>query len=429
MHDEIVQKWRAAQGAVWRRRRAGHGARRTLTIRETRTVIRTNARILALLCCCVGLTGAAAQDTSGTYTVIYNFGGTSADGRNPSAGVFPAYGNGALYGTTDSGGADGVGTVFWFGDNWEQVLYSFKRSGGDGTQPGSIPAAVRDMMYGTTNFGGSGSGTVFSLDQRTGAEKILYSFKGGNPSGTVISVDGILYGTTATGGTSKCSCGTIYSLNPATGAEAVVHNFQGFPTDGANPVASLIGGSGQIYGTTLGGGALENGTIFSFDIAKGTETVLYSFQNAPDGANPQASLLDYGGLLYGTTIDGGAYGQGTVFSFDVIRGTEKILYSFRGGSDGAHPSASLINALGTLYGTTESGGSTANGGGQGTLFSLDPTTGAEKVLHSFPSNPTDGTVPKAGLWYIFGRLYGTTYSGGSFGAGSGGYGTVFTYTP
>jgi uncharacterized repeat protein (TIGR03803 family) len=118
-----------------------------------------------------------------------------------------------------------------------------------------------------------------------------------------------------------------------------------------------------------------------------------------------------------------------VFSFDVIRGTEKILYSFRGGSDGAHPSAELINALGTLYGTTATGGSTANGGGQGTLFSLDPTTGAEKVLHSFPSGPTDGTVPKAGLWYIFGRLYGTTYSGGSFGAVSGGYGTVFTYTP
>jgi uncharacterized repeat protein (TIGR03803 family) len=401
-----------------------------LTIRETRTVIRINARMLALLCCCVGLTGAAAQEKAGTYTVVYNFGGTSADGRNPWAGVFPAYGNGALYGTTENGGADRVGTVFWFGANWEEVLYSFRRSGGDGMQPVSIPASVGDMMYGTTTFGGSGSGTVFSLDRRTGAEKILHSFQGGYPSGSVISVDGILYGTTGTGGTAKCSCGTIYSLNPATGAEAVVHNFQGFPTDGANPVASLInGGPGKIYGTTLAGGALENGTIFSFDIATGTETVLYSFQNAPDGVNPQASLLADGGLLYGTTSDGGAYGQGTVFSFDEIRGTEKILYSFRGGSDGAHPSAELINALGILYGTTASGGSTANGGGQGTLFSLDPKTGVEKVLHSFPSGPTDGTVPKAGLWYIFGRLYGTTYSGGSFGAGSGGYGTVFTYTP
>jgi uncharacterized repeat protein (TIGR03803 family) len=393
-------------------------------------VIRTNARMLALLCC-VGLTAAAAQAEAGSYTVIHNFGGTSADGRNPSAGVFPAYNTGALYGTTEKGGVDGAGTVFMLGDTWEQVLYSFRRGGSDGAQPMSIPTSVGDTMYGTTVFGGSGSGTVFSLDQRTGAEKILHSFQGGYPSGSVISVDGVLYGTTATGGTGKCNCGTIYSLNPATGAEAVVHTFQGGPADGANPIATLIdGGYGQIYGTTPAGGGSNNGTIFAFDIAKGTETVLYSFQDQPDGAGPQANLVGDGLLfLYGTTFDGGAYGLGTVFSFDVFHRTEKVLYSFRGGSDGARPSAGLINALGTLYGTTETGGSTANGGGQGTLFSIDPTTGVETVLHSFPSGPTDGAVPKGGPWYVFGKLYGTTYSGGSFGAGSGGYGTVFTYTP
>ena len=134
------------------------------------------------------------------------------------------------------------------------------------------------------------------------------------------------------------------------------------------------------------------------------------------------------GILYGTTYVGGGtgcggYGCGTVFSLDPSTGTETVLHSFGNGTDGANPSASLIDVKGTLYGTTSTGGGTGcHGYGCGTVFSLDPSTGAETVLYSFccRRNCTDGANPYASLTAVNGKFYGTTESGGAYG-----YGTVF----
>ena len=104
-----------------------------------------------------------------------------------------------------------------------------------------------------------------------------------------------------------------------------------------------------------------------------------------------------------------------MFSFDLNTGAEKVIYTFQGGSDGAVPYAGLIDVNGTLYGTTSYGGSTGCGGrGCGTAFSIDPNTGAEKVIYSFCSqqNCTDGAYPQAGLISVNGSLYGTTSAGG-----------------
>jgi len=225
----------------------------------------------------------------------------------------------------------------------------------------------------------------------------------------------------------------------------VLYSF-GAGSDGANPLAGLVHVGGKLYGTTLNGGSYicytrssygGCGTVFSIT-TRGAEKVLYFFRAPPDGNFPFASLLDAGGTLYGTTSGGGAYttclfayaydpGCGTVFSI-TPSGTEKILHSFGSGSDGSSPFASLLDVNGTLYGTTRSGGSgSACEGGCGTVFSITPS-GIEKILHSFDGG-NDGSYPLASLIRVKNMLYGTTPSGGDgYPCRRGGCGTVFSIT-
>jgi uncharacterized repeat protein (TIGR03803 family) len=198
-----------------------------------------------------------------------------------------------------------------------------------------------------------------------------------------------------------------------TGAENIIYSFQGDSAstgDGANPAAGLIDVNGVLYGTTAGGGVYglpgDNnglGTVFSVTLY-GTETVLHRFgaqRDEPDGRYPEAALIDADGTLYGTTQAGGSSGRGTVFSI-TQSGTEALLHTFRG-HDGEHPNAGLINVRGRLYGTTSGGGQY----GRGTAFSVT-TSGSEKRLHSFGASG-DGWGPGAGLVDINGTLYGTTH--------------------
>jgi uncharacterized repeat protein (TIGR03803 family) len=156
----------------------------------------------------------------------------------------------------------------------------------------------------------------------------------------------------------------------------------------------------------------------------GKETVLYSFAGKPDGGDPLAGLVrDRAGNLYGTTLYGGASDNGTVFELDKT-GKETVLYSFTGGSDGASPWAGLVlDAAGNLYGTAQGGGSSDCNGGCGVLFEVD-RSGKETVLYEF-TNGDDGAGPVASLiWDKAGNLYGTAEGGGAYGVG-----TVFKLTP
>jgi len=210
----------------------------------------------------------------------------------------------------------------------------------------------------------------------------------------------------------------VSTAKAATFNETVIYSFCSQPncTDGASPVASLIDVNGVLYGTTGGGGAYNLGTAFALDPDTGAETVLHAFGRHKDGAAPAARLLNVNGTLYGTTISGGAYRWGTVFSLDPATGAETIVHSFGKGLDGALPAANLIEVNGLLYGTTGGGGNTGCGlDGCGTVFSVDPATGVENVLHAFCSraNCADGEGPNASLTAAKGMLYGTTGAGGA----------------
>ncbi|MGC9990893.1 MAG: choice-of-anchor tandem repeat GloVer-containing protein [Candidatus Cybelea sp.] len=246
---------------------------------------------------------------------------------------------------------------------------------------------------------------------------------GSYPLASLLDVEGTLYGTTYAGGTGGCrgGCGTVFSVT-LDGKEQVLHSFPS-GSDGVHPSAALVDLDGTLYGTTRNSDEPRHGgTVFSITTG-GTEQLLYLFGHKTNGGKPAASLIDAGGTLYGTTRYGGAQLEGTVFSI-TTDGTWKELHDFGVGTDGAYPEAPLTDVKGTFYGTTGYGGAYHGG----TVFTIAPD-GTEQVLHSF-GNGTDGKNPSAALIDVGGTLYGTTENGGAY-SGSGGCcnGTVFSITP
>jgi len=285
-------------------------------------------------------------------------------------------------------------------------------------------------LYGTGVGGnGAGSGTVFKVNS-SGDETILLNFTGNGqpdgltPVGSLVSdPDGNLYGTTLNGG--SYSYGTVFQLL-SNGQASDLHSFGGWVTgDGASPFSGLVrDGEGNLYGVTNNGGTGTVcvttgggcGTLYEIQ-ADGEETLLYQFGTiAGDAASPMSGLLLVGTTLYGTA-GGGASGYGVVFSFDLASGTETVIYNFVGGTDGKYPAGILVHdGEGNLYGVTQSGGSQFDAG---TVFKLNPSTGAESVLYSFQLSATDGGGPTAGpVMDSGGNLYGTTQHAGAHDCGT-----------
>jgi uncharacterized repeat protein (TIGR03803 family) len=300
----------------------------------------------------------------------------------------------------------------------ETPLHSFTGKP-DGASP-EFGTLVRDgtgNLYGTTTNGGAfGYGSVFSVSP-TGAEKVIYSFAG-DPDGkyphegVILGGAGNLYGTTFDGG--AFGYGTVFKLAMATGAETVLYNFVGQP-DAANPDSVLARDSaGNLYGTTFFGGTSNNGTVFELN-ALGQEMILHNFAGPPtDGSIPFAGLVrDSAGDLFGTTVSGGTNNAGAVFKL-TSTGTETLLYSFTGTPDGRFPHGHLtLEAAANLYGTTSNGGAQ----GFGMVYRLT-ASGQETKLYSFTLEP-DGQSPIAGLVRDSqGNFYGTTQFGGELGFGS-----------
>jgi len=375
---------------------------------------------------------------SDTERVLYNFTGGN-DGGNAATGVtFDK--SGSMYGTTVVGGAYNCGTVFKLapqGSSWqESALYSFTCYG-DGKNPHGGVTLDRGNLVGTTVAGGTGGscagdgcGVVFQL--KPAAEAVLHSFTGGNDGfgpggGVTLDATGNLFGTTPDGGAS--SQGVVYEVTRSgrRWSEHVIHAFTGGKDGGVGSLGLLLLQGSALYGVSELGGAHGAGTIFKISGAnkQWTLTTLYAFKGAPDAAFPYGGLVaDTSGNLFGTTYYGGTSGQGTVF--ELVRNArgyrERVLYSFKGGSDGSSSTSTLVFAgSGDLYGTTSAGGGSCD---CGTIFKVNPKTGQETVLHSFGGG-SDGQYSYYGLTPdASGTLFGTTVAGGLNNQG-----VVFSFTP
>ncbi len=330
------------------------------------------------------LTPPVAPGGDWTEEILYNFTG-GADGSQPYSGlIFDSAG--ALYGTTYRGGASLLGTVYQLtppatnGGTWtEAVLHSFA-GGSDGAGPqGDLIFDGAGNLYGTATSGGTpGGGIVFELTPP-------------NPSGSAWS-------------------------------ETVLRSFR--HAEGISPRAALVfGPSGALYGTLANGGASDAGAVFRLNPpatpgGHWIEQTLYSFQGGADGSGPLSTLLLVNGNLYGTTVIGGASSVGTVF--ELLKPpqaggewAETVLHSFACGSDGCYPWAGLsMDQNGAFFGTTQFGGLPSNGG---TVFEIKPTLGSdtwtETILYSFKYSANH--LCAAGV--IFGNtggLYGATIGAG-----------------
>jgi uncharacterized repeat protein (TIGR03803 family) len=255
-----------------------------------------------------------------------------------------------------------------------------------------------------------------------------YSFAE-NSINNLIYVNGTLYGADSSGGNSNCgpdgSCGTLFSADPVTGAVTTFYTFTG-TADGAYPFGPLLYEAGLLYGTTSNGGGVGsgydgNGTVFTYNPATAALTVLYRFgtNGATDAAVPEGNLVLVRKNLFGTTTYGGANNLGTIYKLDPNTGAERVVHSFVGTPDGASPEAGLIYKAGLFYGTALGGGAH----GKGTLFSFDPVRKTFALRHSFAGG-ADGAAPTAAMINVQGSLYGTTSIGGAAN-----YGTVFKYDP
>jgi uncharacterized repeat protein (TIGR03803 family) len=395
---------------------------------------------LAVVCgtaAVLSLASAGASEQS-----VHEFRG-KGDGSNPQAGLIADVA-GNFYGTSAAGGGgagcnngkSGCGTVYKITNRGkEKVLYAFQ-GGCDGALPfGGVVEDLQGNLYGTTSFGGvcnsnEGYGTVFKLSPN-GSETVLYAFQGSSdgegPIGNLtLDSSGNLYGTTEFGGdTAACGglgCGVVFKVTPS-GQETVLYAFQG-STDGFYPLAGVVmDRTGNLFGTAAEGGSQSSncfdgcGTVFKI-APEGTETTLYAFQGGTDGWLPRSGLmLDSQGNLYGTTSGSAGGNAGTVFEV-APNGSESVLYSFQGGSQGSVPWAGVVmDGSGNLFGTTSSGG--GHGckmyGGCGIIFELT-AQGQEQVLHAF--HKTEGHFPAASLLIDSqGNLYGTTVEGGKHNRG------------
>jgi uncharacterized repeat protein (TIGR03803 family) len=354
------------------------------------------------------------------YNKLINFSGTPDAGFSESDLLQAT--NGKLYGTSVLGGIANKGTLFDYNinTNIKTILYSFSGGTTDGENPyGTVIQATNGLLYGLTKFGGVlNSGTIYSYNTNTNVKTHLYSFSGSPdglyPEGSLVQAsNGKLYGTTVRGGV--LGYGTVFSFDTVTNIKTTLGHFSG-GTDGMYPLESLIQASdGQLYGTTASGGTNNYGTIFLYNIPFNYLFVPYNFTGFADGATPKGSLLQASnGSLYGTTHSGGvpySGGCGIIFKYETNGGFYTIVYKFDGDRDGAFPHGTLLQASdGLLYGLLEQGGRYR----RGTVFVFDPLNVAGESIYHFSGTSHDGIYPAASLIEASnGKLYGLTARGGN----------------
>jgi uncharacterized repeat protein (TIGR03803 family) len=377
---------------------------------------------------------------------------TNVDGAQPAAGLIIS--GSTLFGTTSEGGTNGTGTLFKMNTDGSAytVLYQFS----DGGTPTASLVLAGNNLYGTTEYGGTnGIGSIFEISTNGVNFTNLYNFTetnglgangdGAIPSAGLILVGSALYGTAYYGGTN--GNGSIFRINTDGGGFTNLYSFSAFVnpdttnSDGANPSAALAWNENMLYGTAEFGGTGGNGTVFGINTNGTGFTNLYSFTSFTDlrltnsdGAFAFNGVTPSGAELFGTTLAGGMYHNGTLYAVSINGGGYTNLHTFSStannitNSDGAKPASGLLQIGNNLYGTTQLGGA----GGAGAIFSISTNGLNFTNLYNFTavnsdpsgvSTNSDGGFPQGGLVMSENSFYGTTLN-----AGTGGNGGVFVFS-
>jgi len=389
-----------------------------------------------------------------TFQLLHTFEGT--DGR--ASGALTLDGAGNLYGAAAEGGIKncpapnnaGCGTVFELqNSNWNfKTLYQFQ-SRTDGWSPNSpLTLDASGNLYGTTLDGGieGGGGTVFALRRICGglscnqvvwSKTVLYRFTSCDGSGTngglVFDISGNLYGTTI----EYCEqhTGEAYELSPAQNLNGTwnmtrQYVFNG-PPDGRWPEGPLVfDQAGNLYGSTLGGGNSDLGTVYRLTVARNgwSECAVYNFTGGADGRKPVGNVIfDASGNLYGVT--NGDWQPSGVFELPPAGcsgGTANPLFNFLPEQGASLASGLVMDSAGNLYGAAPLGGKY----GYGSVYKLT-LTGMEwsySPVYDFTGG-TDGASPQGPLVLDANHLYGSAAAGGRSNCNFGiGCGTVWMIT-
>lgn len=360
---------------------------------------------------CLLLMCLAVQSPAQSYKILHTF-GTNVMGLNPHSALVQGP-EGALYGTTEAGGAANHGQVFKVNADGTGYTALKDFSGPDGAWPEAGLLISGTTLYGTTSGGGTNNnGTVFKINTDGSGFTVLKYFTGydgGNPQ-TKLTLSGtVLYGTSVGGG--AFWDGTVFKVNTDGSDYVVLKHFSG-NIDGGWPFGGLVLFDSTLYGTANGGGSYGGGVVFKVNTDGSGFAVLRHFTGVCDGSGPCAGVVLSGASLYGTTSSGGLSGSGTVFKLNVDGSGFNVLKHFTG-YDGACPYADLVMSGLSLYGTTANGGTNGNG----VVFKVETDGSGFTVLKDF-TNSKEGVNISAGLLLTGTTLYGSAYYGGAEGYGS-----------
>lgn len=367
-------------------------------------------------------------------TVLHEFQRGSGDGRSPFAnGVLSADGL-TIFGTTDGGGANGAGIgdgILWQ-INTDGSGYTILHDFADATD-GSLPRGGLvldgDQIYGTAKEGGSNDdGTIWTFDLGANTFDVLHvlddgaNADGSDPSFGLTLSGTTLYGTADSDGSAPFDDGTLFALQTDGSGFTVLHDFSNSdPANAGGPNSPPIVIGSQLVGTSDDGGAIGEGTIYTINDDGTGFDILHSFAGS-DGSSATGGLTAVGATLFGVTEGGGDFGDGTLFSINADGSGFTTLLHFDD-SLGDSPVGGLTLGLDgiTLFGLTSTGGT----GGRGSVFSFDTSINTHTVLHSFANDASEGRLPLGPDGPVLSldgsALFGTTVTGGP----TGGRGTIW----
>jgi uncharacterized repeat protein (TIGR03803 family) len=349
---------------------------------------------------------------------------------NPEMGL--ALQGGTLFGTTLNGGSNSVGTIFSVRTNGTGYTNIFNFPGDPfGANPCSNPLVVSNgLLYGATQNGGNGSGTIFRINTNGSGYTNLYSFTardengfntdGAYPGTGLVLRGNTLFGATTQGGTNDA--GVIFRLGTDGSGFTNLHTMR--YGEGVGPSGIMVISGDTLYGTAPSGGPDQgySGVIFKINTDGSGFTNVYTFSPPSGPGGPSGRLVLSGPTLYGTLGVGGSNGVGTVFRVDTNGLNFTNLFTFPSSDAGyapygAIPASGLAISGNTLYGTTQSGGTTYGAATYGVIFAISTDGSGFTNLFFFDYN-VYGQGSPATLLVSGNTLYGTTDGGGAGEAGT-----------